>query len=242
MVAPVLITGPGGRVGTGLRRAFRDRFPLRLFDLHPLVPDHAGEECLRGDLSDVEALTAAARGCRAMVHLAATSDEAPFLESLVPNNVVGLYHAFEAARAAGVHRLIFASTVQVLLGYPHEQFVDDTAPVRPVTRYACTKVLGEAMGRFYHDRFGMEVICLRLGAVSHPDHDRGHDSPFYLSPRDCAGFVGGAIECQPAPEDGFAIISICSRGGAAIRDLDRATRLLGYRAVDGEPPAAIGSR
>ena len=233
MAAPVLITGPGGRVGSGLRRAFRDLFALRLFDARPLVPEGGNEECIQGDIGDLDALTAAAAGCLALVHLAATADEAPFVESLVPNNVVGLYNAFEAARQAGVRRFVFASTVQVLLGYPHDQFVDDAAPVRPLTRYACTKVLGEALGRFYHDRFGLEVVCLRLGAVPHPDHDNGPGWPFYLSPRDCAGFVAGAIAGQPAPEDGFAVISVCSRGGAAMRDLERATRLLGYAPQDG---------
>lgn len=231
MSAPVLITGPGGRVGAGLRRAFRDRFPLRLYDTQPLTPEGPNEECRVGDIADPDALTAAARGCRAIVHLAATSDEAPFVQALVPNNVVGLYHAYEAACAAQVPRFVFASTVQVLLGYPHEQFVDDAAPVRPVTRYACTKVLGEALGRFYHDRFGLEVVCLRLGAVQHPDAAERHGGAFYLSPRDCAGFVAGAIE-QAAPEGGFAIISICSRSGGAVRDLTRAVRLLGYAPQD----------
>lgn len=231
--APVLVTGPGGRVGSGLRRHWGDRYPLRLFDLQPPEPLAPHESALQGTITDEAAVLAAAQGCRAIVHLAATSDEADFLTELVPNNVVGLYHVFEAARTLGIRRLIFASTVQVLLGHPRGAFVQDTDPVRPVTRYACTKVLGEALGRYYHDKHGLEVICLRLGSVSHPDRDAPERrGGIYLSPRDCAGFIAGAIDADPAPEDGFAIISLVSRGGAQIRDLARAERLLGYRAVD----------
>ena len=232
--APVLVTGPLGRVGTGLRRHWGDRYPLRLFDLHPAADLAPHETVITDSITDAEALRAAAEGCRAIVHLAATSDEADFLTELVPNNVVGLYNAFEAARRAGVPRLIFASTVQVLLGYPRGTFVRDTDPVRPITRYAATKVLGEALGRYYRDRHGLEVICLRLGSVPHPDRltEAHRSSPLHLSPRDCAGFLAGALDASPAPEEGYAIVSLTSGRGAAVRDLERAERLLGYRPVD----------
>jgi len=231
--APILVTGPGGRVGTGLRRYWGDRYPVRLFDLQPLRPLGAHEEVLQGSIGDPAAFSAAARGCRAIVHLAATADEADFLEHLVPDNVIGLYNAFEAARLQGVRRFVFASTVQILLGYPKGTFVRDTDPIRPVSRYACTKVLGEALGRYYHDRHGLEVVCLRLGAVPHPDRDDPQRGGIYLSPRDCAGFTAGAVDADPAPEDGYAVLSLVSRGGAGIRDTKRATRLLGYEPQDG---------
>jgi len=234
-MAAVLVTGPGGRVGSGLRRYWGDRFATRLFDRQDLGALAAHETAVRGTITDLEALCGAARGCRAMVHLAATSDEADFETALVPNNVLGLHCAFEAARLTGLPRLIFASTVQVLSGYPRNRFVSDGDPVRPVSRYACTKVFGEALGRYYHDRHGLEVICLRLGAVPHVDRDDPTRGGVYLSPRDCAGFIAGAIEADPAPDDGFAIVSLVSRGGAALRDLDRAERLLGYRPLDGGP-------
>jgi uronate dehydrogenase len=235
--APVLVTGPGGRVGAGLRRHWGSRFPTRLFDLRPVGDLAPHESFVRGNIADLQALRAAAAGCRAMVHLAATSDEADFVAELMPNNVLGAYNAFEAARLEGVRRFVFASTVQVLLGHPRDAFVRDADPVRPVSRYACTKVLGEALGRYYRDRFGLEVVCLRLGAVPHPDRDDPSRGGVYLSPRDCAGFIAAAIGADPAPEDGFAIISITSRGGAGLRDLERAARLLGYRPVDGRAPA-----
>lgn len=231
--APILVTGPGGRVGTGLRRHWGNRYRVRLFDLQPLANLGTHEEVLQGSIGDMAALSAAALGCRAIVHLAATADEADFLDHLVPDNVIGLYNAFEAARVQGVRRMVFASTVQVLLGYPKGTFVRDTDPIRPVSRYACTKVLGEALGRYYHDKHGMEVVCLRLGAVPHPDHDDPNRGGIYLSPRDCAGFLAGAVDVHPAPDDGYAVISIVSRGGAAVRDLQRATNLLGYQPQDG---------
>ena len=234
--APVLVTGPGGRVGSGLRLHWAGRFPTRLFDLRPLTELATHETFIQGDIADGPALAAAAQGCRALVHLAATADEADFPSQLVPNNVLGLHNALEAARLGGVRRFVFASTVQVLLGYPQGSFVSDHDPVRPVSRYACTKVLGEALGRYYRDKFGLEVVCLRLGAVPHVSRDDPGRGGVYLSPRDCAGFIAGAVEADPAPEDGYAIVSIMSRNGGRIRDLGRAARLLGYHPVDGRVP------
>ncbi len=233
MRAPVLITGPGGRVGTGLRRHWQRRYALRLFDLRSPSELGPGETSVVGSIVDAGAVLAAAQGCRAIVHLAATADEADFVGELVPNNVIGLYNVLEAAIVQGVPRLIFASSVQVLSGYGREVFVPDSDPVRPWTRYACTKVFGEALCRYYHERHGLEVVCLRLGAVPHPDRDRPEGrSRIYLSGRDCAGFIAGALDAEPAPEGGFAVISVMSQNGAGIRDLQRAERLLGYRPLD----------
>jgi uronate dehydrogenase len=98
-----------------------------------------------GDIQDFDALRAAMAGVDVVVHLAATSDEAPFLEQLVPNNVVGLYNTYEAARQAGVRRIVFASTCQTMLSYPREATVDVLDPPRPSSMYGATKVFGETL-------------------------------------------------------------------------------------------------
>ena len=119
----VLLTGPGGRIGPHILPTFHAQFELKILDRSPIPSE---PETIVADLSSIETLTAAMAGCDTVVHLAATSDEAPFVEELVPNNVIGLYNVFEAARAAGVKRVVFASTVQAVSFYPHEHTVQAT--------------------------------------------------------------------------------------------------------------------
>src|SRR5262249_31367696 len=108
----VLVTGSTGRVGRAVVRELQSRgCPVRGFDrvATPGLPD-----CVVGDLTDVDAPRRAPAGAGTVIHLAATPDDADFLSELVPNNVVGVYHVFEAARAAGVRRLVVASSGQVV--------------------------------------------------------------------------------------------------------------------------------
>src|SRR4051794_34050121 len=104
----VLLTGPGGRVGPHILPTFVERYDLTVVDLKPV---DGIESTVITDLQDRELLKNAMTGCDVVVHLAATSDEAPFVEQLVPNNVVGMYNVVEAARQAGVRRMVFASSV-----------------------------------------------------------------------------------------------------------------------------------
>src|SRR5712691_8610965 len=112
----ILVTGPGGRIGPQIVPLLRDHHALRLFDAQKL-PTVADDEAVQGDIRDFAALRRACEGVKAMVHLAAISDEADFHQSLLPVNLEGVYNAFEAARLAGVQKVIFASTGQTVLNY-----------------------------------------------------------------------------------------------------------------------------
>src|SRR5436190_12596719 len=102
----ILITGPGGRVGTQIVPLLREHFALRLFDAKPLKPA-ADDEVIVADIRDFEALRAACDNVKAMLHLAAISDEAEFHSKLLPVNLAGVYNAFEAARQAGMKKVLF---------------------------------------------------------------------------------------------------------------------------------------
>src|SRR5437762_5046 len=137
----ILITGPGGRVGSQIVPLLREHFALRLLDVKPL-PAEADDETVQADIRDFDGLRAACAGVKAMVHLAAVPDEDDFHSKLLPMNLAGLYNAFEAARQAGMKKIIFASTGQTVLKYPRGEWVTPEMPVRPMTVYACTKVFG----------------------------------------------------------------------------------------------------
>ena len=109
MTERILITGAGGRIGTLLRpRMVRPGRILRLHDRRPLEPG-PGVEIVTCDATDLDAMTEAMDGVDAVVHLAARSTEAPW-EEILHTNIHGGYVAVEAARRAGVTRMVLASS------------------------------------------------------------------------------------------------------------------------------------
>jgi uronate dehydrogenase len=212
---------------------------VRGFDRAP-TPGLA--DFLVADLTDADALRRAAEGATAVVHLAATPDDADFLTQLVPNNVIGAYNVFDAARLAGVRRLVLASSGQVVWNNrvtgPWPVPVD--ALVRPRYWYAALKVFVEAAGRAYSDAHGMSVIAARLGwcprTREHAEELDGIDwgRDVYLSPGDAGRFFALAVE---APETiRYSILYATSRPAAVERyDLRPAREQLGYEPRDRWP-------
>src|SRR5215469_8335912 len=99
----VLVTGSAGRIGQAVVRELTARgLPVRGFDLVPTP----GADHIVGDLTDAAAVRRATEGAGTVIHLAAVPDDDDFLTKLLPSNVVGVYHVLEAARLAGVRRLV----------------------------------------------------------------------------------------------------------------------------------------
>ena len=224
----VLLTGPSGRLGPHLVEPFRARYDLATFDLAPSEqPDS-----FVGDLSAIEPLRAAMRGADVVVHLAATSDEAPFVERLLGPNVVGIYNVLEAARLEKVRRVVFASSGQAVGRAARDENgvlrETDVLP-RPHTIYGATKVWGETLGRHYHDKHGLEFIAIRIGAFEpydSPKLARQGMRDIWLSPRDAVELFQRAIE---TPDVGYAIVngtSICAHPRFSLRS---AREVLGYQ-------------
>ena len=226
----VLVTGVSGRIGAHIVGPFRESYNLRMFDRRG---DASQPDLILGELLDFEALKRAMQGIDVVLHLAATSDEAPFVEQLVPNNIVGLYNVFQAAHESGVRRIVFASTCQTVLSYPYEQTVAITDPVRPSSIYGATKVFGEVLGRFYHDHRGMEFVGIRIGAfgIGTPENIRRSKlmRHLWLSPRDAVKLFRCAIE---KPGVGFAIVFGTSRTEHEYLSFAPARELLGFEPED----------
>jgi nucleoside-diphosphate-sugar epimerase len=228
----ILITGPGGRVGPHIVPLLRETFALRLFDLRPLPPE-GDDEFVRGDIRDFDALRGACEGVQALVHLAAISDEDDFHTKLLPVNLAGTYNAFEAARQAGVKKVVFTSTGQTVLGYPRGEWVTTDMLARPATVYACTKLFGEALARYYADQHGLSMIVIRLC------YFRAYDDPLlrvpghlvqceWCSPRDLAQLIVKAIRAAVP----FGIYFGVSANTGRFWDLGNAQRELGYEPRD----------
>jgi uronate dehydrogenase len=238
--SPVLVTGSSGRVGrAAVNELLRRGHAVREFDLTP-TPGLA--DCITGDLADRAAIDRAMRGIHSLIHLAATPDDADFLTELLPNNITGLYHVMESALAAGVRRIVLASSGQVNWWQqktgPFPIRPED--PVSPKHWYAATKMFMEAIGRSFVEIHGISVIIARLGwcprtreqveeiAASELYRD------VYFSPGDVGRFFACAIEA-PA-EVRHAIVYGASRPVKQARfDMSSAARLLGYEPVESWP-------
>ena len=92
-------------------------------------------------MRDIDAIASACTGVKAVIHLAAQPAEADFRSVLLPRNVDGTWAIYEAAVRAGVPRLVFASSIQTVDGAPTEARILPDDPPRPVSVYACTKLL-----------------------------------------------------------------------------------------------------
>ncbi len=208
----ILITGAAGAIGTMLRsRLAAPGRTLRLLDIAPLAA-RPGEEAVTASITDPDAMIAACRGADAVIHLAAINGEATW-DRIRDGNIQGTYVTFEAARQAGVPRVVYASSNHAVGFTPRSQFpVPDYAFPAPDTYYGVAKVAGEALAALYHYRYRMDMICLRIMSCSGKPRSLRSLS-VWLSPDD-AGRLFEA--CLTVPEPGFRVafgVSANTRGG-----------------------------
>lgn len=225
----ILVTGAAGRVGAAIVPLLRERFALRLLDRRRLRPE-GDDEVVRADIRRPKALLRACRDVAAVVHLAAVAHEADFRSKLLPMNVLGTYRVFEAARLAGVPRVVFASTCQTVLGYPVSERVTAELPVRPISVYACTKVFGEALARYYADHHGMSMICLRIGFFTPVPRQRISPGELkrWCGPGDLAQMIVRSIESEVR----FGVFHAVSGAAGSNLDIGAAGYGLGYEPED----------
>jgi uronate dehydrogenase len=223
----VLITGAAGRIGQTLRQGFQGRFgALRLLDLAPLGAAKPGEELVTADVRDLAGVSAAVADVDAIVHLAGIPQEDAF-DRILQTNVVGTYNVFEAARRQGCARVVLASSLHVTGFYDAGERIGPEAPVRPDSFYGLGKACGENLGRLYADKYGLEVVCLRLGTFAERPTTPRHLST-WLSPPDAVELFYRALV---APGVGFTVVYGASANQRSWWDPGPTDRL-GYRPMD----------
>lgn len=223
----ILITGAAGQIGSALREGLRGRYELlRLTDITPLDPAQAGEEIVHADLADLAAVEAAMQGVDCVVHLGAVPGE-DIWDKILPNNVVGTWNVFEAARRQGVRRVVYASSHHAVGFYRRARVIDQSVVPRPDGVYGVSKVFGEAVGRLFADKHGLSVACLRIGAFRDKPADR-RMLRVWLSPRDAVQLVGCCID---APDYHFIVVYGVS-DNARNRYRNAGVEFLGYRPQD----------
>ncbi len=216
-MAIILITGGSGQIGSMLRtRLARSGRTLRLLDTSPPAsPAGPGEQVIVASVTDMAAMEQACAGTDAVIHLAGVSGEAPW-PRILDINIQGAYTVFEAARRAGVPRVIFASSNHAVGFTPRSAFpVPDYAFPAPDTYYGVSKVAGEGLAAQYHHRYGMDTICLRiLSCFERPRNVRMLST--WLSPDD-AGRLFEVCLTAPARASGWRSACPPTPGAAGCR-------------------------
>lgn len=225
----VLITGAAGGIGSDLAKRLRDSYALRLMYHRNVPAEPPVSDFVMANTSRINEIVAAMEGMDSVVHMAADPHTRGPWESMLENNIIGTYNVFEAARQAGVKRIVFASTNHVMGMYDRDRQwpIYASQPIRPDSLYGVSKAFGEALGRFWYDQHGVSVICLRIGWMT-PEPRNDISRWMWLSPRDCAQVVSRALDTDL----GFGIFYAISGNGARHWDITETMERLGYRPED----------
>lgn len=242
----IAVTGAAGLIGQLLLADLRQDYEVRGVDR----TWRSGALRRRQDTRRVEFAEGAFTGARTVIDLAADPRlEAPW-QSVLDGNVPATIGAFEAARRAGVRRVIFASSNHVVGMYERDEpyasicagrydgldpgaipKVTSTHPIRPDSAYGIGKAAGEAAGRYFAEEHGLSVICLRIGTVNRQDRP-GSPRVFatLLSHADLLRLVRSCITAPP--EVGFAVLYGVSANTWRFWDIEEGRQLVGYEPRD----------
>ena len=170
-----LVTGGCGFIGVnliprlieqGARVRVLDDLSLgRREDVEPL-----GVDLHVGDVRDATAVVKACKGVDAVVHLAAHTRVVESLSDPELNfeiNAAGTLNVLQACRAAGIPKMIFASTGGAILGDQEPPVHEGMVP-RPISPYGASKLAGEAYCSAYTGAYGMKTAALRFSNVYGP--------------------------------------------------------------------------
>jgi UDP-glucose 4-epimerase len=180
-----LVTGGAGFIGSHLVEALIKRGGrVRVLDdfstgRRENLRTVAGEiELVEGNVADFHIASHAVAGCDYVFHLAAISSVQASLEDPQGThrvNAGGTWNALNAAREAGVQRVVFASSAAVYGDHTALPLREQLAP-HPLSPYAADKVAGEMYCRAFHASYGLPTVALRFFNVYGPRQDPG--SPY----------------------------------------------------------------
>jgi UDP-glucose 4-epimerase len=232
----VLVTGAAGNIGTYFATHSHAKYELRL-----MVQERNDEttsleqfgELVEADLGDLNRMKQICAGIDTVLHLAADASPNATWDSLLDANIIGTYNTLVAAKAAGCRRVIYASSIHAVSGYPADVQVKTSEPVNPGDLYGVTKCFGEALGRYMAEQEGLSVIVLRIGAFQPLEAAQSEGSigmlDAFVSQRDLNQLIERCIDTETIR---FAILHGLSDNRFKRLDISDARELVGYAPED----------
>lgn len=231
----VLITGAGGQVATAFRQFAGHRYTFRLADKQPetLTLLRPGDEVLSFDISDVQACRAACTNIDTVLHLASdTPQDIERNSSSINNSILGTFNIFRAAKEAGCKRVVFASSMHAVEGYPLNYQVRPQDVPKPKSIYGISKAIGEGIATYFSHYEGLSALSVRIANCTRLPVDRqlsARDMSVFLSYRDAADLLDRCIRVNGVHH---AVVHGISNNHYKRLSLEETTDLLGYYPED----------
>lgn len=242
----VLVTGASGRIGRAFIREYRNYYTFRLM-FHKKTLDVFDGEVVYGDVANFDCVLNAVKGVDAVVHLAADARVEADWDSVLNTNIIGTYNVFEAARLCNVRKVVYASSNHACGTLINEKdIVGPDAPIAPDSLYGVSKVFGEALAHYYFKKYGLSVICLRIGICRdledpsyffreylegkkvHPTYSPEKIIGLWISARDMAQLIHKSLQSKVK----FGIFYGISNNRHPVFDLSETRLKLGYNPED----------
>ena len=173
----VLVTGGAGFIGSNLvRHLIHDGNEVTVLDnfmsgFRSNLDPFPSVCIIEGDVRDKEAVEEAVRGNEIIFHLAASVGNKRSIEDPITDagiNVLGTIQVLEAARKAGVRKIVVSSSAGIF-GELQTIPISEDHPAEPDSPYGCTKLCEEKMTLAYARLYGIEAVCLRYFNVYGPN-------------------------------------------------------------------------
>jgi nucleoside-diphosphate-sugar epimerase len=234
----VLVTGAAGNIGSYFAEHSHRRYDLRLMVRDA---DERGDvdairkfgEVVVAELAQLDRLKEICQGIDTVLHLAGNPHPSATWDSIRDDNISGTYHAFVAAKSAGCRRVIYASSIHAVSGYPPDVQVKTSEPVNPGDLYGVSKCFGEALARYMAEKEGLSSICLRIGAFQPVEAAKKPEAigmlDAFVSQRDLNQLIEKCIDVEKLQ---FAILHGLSDNRFKRLDISDARELVGYQPQD----------
>jgi len=144
----ILLTGAAGSIGTSLRNHLSNKYHFRCFDIENTKKE---KDVVVANIINIKAILSSIDGMDAVVHLAADPNDAQSWKDVYQDGIGGTYNVFEAARQAGIKKIIYASSIQVNGKRTRQQarITSTDQPAQPDNLYAVGKLASETLARFF---------------------------------------------------------------------------------------------
>ena len=231
----VLVTGAAGRIGSFFAEKMHHKYDLRLMvreDDEDVAALESLGEIVVCDLAQLQKLEKGCEGIDTVLHLAGNPSPNQTWDSVIENNITGTYNMFVAAKAAGCRRVVYASSIHAVSGYPKGVQIKTSEPVNPGDLYGVSKCFGEALGRYMAEQENLSVIALRIGAFQPEEAAQKPDLSLmngWVSREDLVQLIERCIDAKQLQ---WAVFHALSNNTFNILDISDARELVGYNPQD----------
>jgi nucleoside-diphosphate-sugar epimerase len=238
----VLVTGATGLIGGLVLRDLSAKYEFSGLSRRAMD----GIPHTIADVTDLDAIRPAFQDIDAVLHLAVSVDVDNW-DAQMSVTANGTLNVFRAAQEAGVGKVVFMSSGSTMCAWEWDDalpygrlargdwdgltewpLLDTQTPPRPDSPYAVAKLFGEHVGRYFSDKYGMQVIVIRLGAVLRDDRPGLiREFPGYLAQADAVQMIDRCLSARSTIR--YGIFDAISDNWPRWRDTSAAKRTLGWR-------------